>query len=69
MFKFKHLSLKSVFGLASAALVFSAGVFAIELTPVEADDSITTPNGCIRVNGDRILCCTDNGKECEITRN
>ncbi|MFC0049273.1 hypothetical protein [Rheinheimera tilapiae] len=69
MVKFKLLSPKSVFGLTSAALVFSVGVFAIELTPADVEDSMTTPNGCVRVNGDRILCCTDNGKECEITRN
>lgn len=56
MFKFKHLSLKSVFGLASATLVFSAGVCATELTPIEDGGGVVTIQ-CITGGGQQ-LCCT-----------
>jgi hypothetical protein len=68
MFKFKLLSLKSVFGLASAALIFSAGVYATEPTPIEDDGGLVTIQ-CI-VNAGQKLCCKGGpyNMKCELTK-
>jgi len=58
MFKFKLLSVKNVAGLVSTALVFSAGVYATELTPVEDDGGVVTIQCLTSPSGTQKLCCT-----------
>lgn len=58
MFKFKLSAVKNVVGLVSAALVFSAGVFATELTPIDDGGGVVTIQCLTNPSGTVKLCCT-----------